>query len=412
MRKPRILWANYSCLLDGSSGASISVRQILLQLLGRGIEVSILGATIFDSPRGAEKLINQLQSVGSEDYVELVDGPLKHVVTVTKSTVKSEMSAAEIEKWYVKYQQTLADYRPDLVIYYGGKSYDFLIADETRARGIPTAFYLANGNYHGNRWCRDVDLILTDSHATANLYQQRLGLSVNPVGKFIARERIVTGPLLRQNLLFINPSPAKGGFLVVLLAKLLLQRRPDICIEVVESRGGWDQTLSAVSDALQIGEAGLPNVKVTQNTPDVRPLYARARLVLLPSLWWESGGRVLAEAMLNGIPAIATDRGGAAEMIGSAGVLFDLPPECYEAPYNRLPSAELLEPLVDKIIELYDNENYYQQLVGRAKVVGESVHNMALNTDRLIECLEPLLQQQAGDLDLEASLTSVHKHSM
>ena len=31
-RKPRLLWANAFCLLDTSSGASMSVRQMLLQL--------------------------------------------------------------------------------------------------------------------------------------------------------------------------------------------------------------------------------------------------------------------------------------------------------------------------------------------------------------------------------------------
>ena len=32
-RKPRLLWANAFCLLDTSSGASMSVRQMLLQLV-------------------------------------------------------------------------------------------------------------------------------------------------------------------------------------------------------------------------------------------------------------------------------------------------------------------------------------------------------------------------------------------
>jgi hypothetical protein len=35
-RKPRLLWANLYCLLDTSSGASMSVRQMLMQLVQAG----------------------------------------------------------------------------------------------------------------------------------------------------------------------------------------------------------------------------------------------------------------------------------------------------------------------------------------------------------------------------------------
>lgn len=53
MTAPRkILWANRYCLLDTSGGASLSARQMLVQLKRRGWDVRILGATIFDSERG------------------------------------------------------------------------------------------------------------------------------------------------------------------------------------------------------------------------------------------------------------------------------------------------------------------------------------------------------------------------
>lgn len=51
-RKPRLLWANPSCLLDTSSGASMTVRQMLLQLAACGYEIQVLGATVFDNPKG------------------------------------------------------------------------------------------------------------------------------------------------------------------------------------------------------------------------------------------------------------------------------------------------------------------------------------------------------------------------
>lgn len=58
-RKPRLLWANVYCLLDTSSGASMAVREMLLQLARRGYEIAVLGATVFDNPRGITRLQDQ-----------------------------------------------------------------------------------------------------------------------------------------------------------------------------------------------------------------------------------------------------------------------------------------------------------------------------------------------------------------
>ena len=45
-RKPRILWASLFTLLDTSSGAAITVREMLRQLVFRGYEVAVVGATL------------------------------------------------------------------------------------------------------------------------------------------------------------------------------------------------------------------------------------------------------------------------------------------------------------------------------------------------------------------------------
>ena len=47
------------------------------------------------------------------------------------------------------------------------------------------------------------------------------------------------------------------------------------------------------------------------NTPDPREFYAVTKLLLMPSLW-RTPGLVAMEAMLNGIPVLASNRGGLA----------------------------------------------------------------------------------------------------
>ena len=51
-RPPRLLWACPYCLLDTSSGCSMSVRELLRQLKNRGFDVYILSSTIFDREAG------------------------------------------------------------------------------------------------------------------------------------------------------------------------------------------------------------------------------------------------------------------------------------------------------------------------------------------------------------------------
>ena len=55
--------------------------------------------------------------------------------------------------------------------------------------------------------------------------------------------------------------------------------------------------------------SGPTNLHRMANTPDPRDFYRVSRVVPVPSLWRESLGRVAVEAMANGIPVIASDRG-------------------------------------------------------------------------------------------------------
>jgi glycosyltransferase involved in cell wall biosynthesis len=56
----------------------------------------------------------------------------------------------------------------------------------------------------------------------------------------------------------------------------------------------------------------------------MRSLYARARLLLVPSVWEESSARIIREAQVSGIPAVASDRGGLRDSVGEAGFVLSL----------------------------------------------------------------------------------------
>lgn len=413
-RKPRVLWANCYCMMDVSSGAAMTVRTMLRQLQRSGWEAAILGCTVFDSERGTAGLGERWADIKARpgQFVEVEDGELNHLLYVTGSTVRRALLAAEFGALLGRYKKVLGQFKPDLVMYYGGQEVDSLIAHEARLRGIPVAFYLANGNYQGAHWCRDVDLVLTDSRATAGLYFDRLGLTAMPVGKFIEADQVVATEHTCERLLFINPKLEKGAGIVVQLAMLLEQLRPDIVIEVVESRGAWQQVLQQVTAAMGSQRDHLANVVTTTTTIDMRPVFGRARALLVPSLWWESGGRVAVEAMLNGIPAIVTDRGGLPEMIGDGGIRLRWPEPLHEAPYRRLLPNSLLMPLVRQIEQLYDNASAYETLRRRALAAGQRLHGIDASTARLLAAIGPLAARRAGDSDQVDSIQSWHRQGL
>src|SRR5690554_6249242 len=350
-RRPRLLWANAYCLMDLSSGASMAVREMLIQLVGQGYEVEIIGATVFDAESGRLPLRAQWDRIqhSSSPVVTLKDPPLTHRLVKTASIERGAMTTLEQTRWLDLYTQTLERFRPDLVFFYGGRPLDLLAADEAHSRGIPCVAYLANGNYRGTRWCRDVDLILTDSEATASHYRMTQGIAPRAIGAFIDAERVVAPHHERRRVLVVNPSPQKGGAVVV-----------------------------------------------TPTTRDMRPVYGRARLLLAPSLWWESFGRVAAEAMLNGIPAIVSNRGGLPEVVGEGGVHLDFPEVCYQPPYGRVPGRQWMEALVQHIERFFDDDAYHEAMAARARAQGER-HGMAASTERLCAALAPLVVRRAGD---------------
>lgn len=414
-RKPRLLWATPFCLLDTSSGASLSVREMLRQLVARGYDVQILGCTIFDNPKGANLLqqIWQRTPARAGQIFIARDGELEHQLLVTGNTYRESMTSEEENRWHQQYAYLLDSFRPDVVWFYGGYTLELLIADEARSRGIPSAFYLVNGNYlKGPRWSRDIDLILTDTQATADLYRAKMHLPVTPIGKFIDPERFVAKQHQRKNVLFVNPTWPKGAGVFVQLALMLEQLRPDITLEVVEARADWSAILKEASRLIGTPRDSLSNVRVTANTSDMRPVYERARILLLPSLWWESGARVLAEAMLNGIPAIVSNYGGSPGLIENAGIVIDLPAACHEEPYQHIPGQHELQPLLEAVIAFYDDQQLYEEYVERAVRVGKEQHHMEVSTNRLLRALMPLVQRKAGDRDYLLPQRKQHKYHL
>jgi glycosyltransferase involved in cell wall biosynthesis len=119
----------------------------------------------------------------------------------------------------------------------------------------------------------------------------------------------------RRVVTFVNPIPRKGLEVVFSLAAY----RPDIPFEFVES---W-RLRGRVATYLGQRVAHHGNIRFTTRTSDMRPIYARSRIVISPSLGDEAWGRVVSEAQINAIPALASNSGGLPEAVGPGGIIVD-----------------------------------------------------------------------------------------
>lgn len=122
------------------------------------------------------------------------------------------------------------------------------------------------------------------------------------------------GSLANRFVTMINPCPWKGSSIFLRLAAA----RSDVEFAAVPTWG----TDSALLERLR----ALPNVAILDETPEVDRIYAQTRVLLAPSLCQEAFGLVSTEALLRGIPVIASDLAGLRESTLGAAPLLPVRP--------------------------------------------------------------------------------------
>ncbi|MEA2764339.1 MAG: hypothetical protein QOK07_743 [Gemmatimonadaceae bacterium] len=178
-------------------------------------------------------------------------------------------------------------------------------------------------------------------HRHADLPSTALHFPVYGTGPFPAPIRPQEGYVT-----LINPCLVKGLPIFLELAAAF----PDVAFAAVPTWGAAPEVL----DALKI--AG--NIRLLPPSDDIGKLLQQTRILLVPSLIPETFGYVAVDAMLRGIPVMASDLGGLPE--GKLGVDYLLPVrparhngDSYEAP------AQDLGPWHDTLHALLSDRDLY-----------------------------------------------------
>jgi glycosyltransferase involved in cell wall biosynthesis len=111
------------------------------------------------------------------------------------------------------------------------------------------------------------------------------------------------------------------------------------------------------------------NLMMSPPLAQPREIYLATRALLVPSLWQEPAGRVAAEALVNRIPPLVSDRGGLPETCNGAGFYLPIPPEITPGCSHPV-EPEVVEPWIDLMVRLEGDAAFYREESERARAAG------------------------------------------
>jgi glycosyltransferase involved in cell wall biosynthesis len=266
------------------------------------------------------------------------------------------------------FQRFLETFHPDVMITIDCDPISYGMIALAKRRDIPVVFTLHNFAHVDLVPFERVDYCTVPSEFARRYYWENQGLACHALPNPISWDRVRAEEADPRFVTFVNPSAEKGVFAFARMADELGRRRPDIPLLVVESRGTWATLVNCGLDPRSHG-----NIQCMPNTPDPRQFWAITKILLMPSLWWESQGLVAVEAMINGIPVIGSDRGAIPETLGESGFALGLP-ERLTPSSDILPDAREVEPWVDTVIRLWDDPIFYSQESAKARKEAERFH--------------------------------------
>jgi amino acid adenylation domain-containing protein len=160
----------------------------------------------------------------------------------------------------------------------------------------------------------------------------------------------------------VNPCAAKGIDIFLEMA----HRMPDVAFAAVPTWGATEADRAAL--------AASPNVTVLAPQSDFDCILEQTRVLLMPSLWQETFGQTVVEAMLRGIPVLASDVGGHREAkLGTDYVIPVRPIKRFTDEFdgNAIPVPELPEqdagPWCEALRSILSNRERYSEQSKRAR---------------------------------------------
>ncbi len=375
----RFLLAIHNAYTEYASGAARSMRTIMQWLAEAGHDCHVLSTARFESTFGAS-LIPHLAELGLRptwsapaNTCREAEYRLDGVGVSVIETLHNDMEKpdqAEARHYIARFTSLMNAFQPDVVLSYGGHPVLQLAMKTAHDRGITTVFSLRGFGYHDRRWFHHVDRALTTGAWLTRFYTEKIGLRSTGIPSPIVWADTQGPEDSRGFLTFVNPAPHKGVALFARLANELGRLRPDIPILIVQS----NTTASHLAMIRGLDLRQYPQIVTSPPIPSPRDLFALTRILLVPSLFDEPFGRVAAEAMINGIPALVSNRGGLPETVEDGAIVLPVP-DWMDQHALRVPEAAEVEPWFAAVIRLWDDPDEYQRVASAARAAATRLYD-------------------------------------
>ncbi|QQE12748.1 glycosyltransferase family 4 protein [Planctomycetota bacterium] len=403
--KPRILLLLPQSPFDNASGAAVSSRTIAETLAANNFTVQTLCPTTIEkhNPKHDhyQDLINLKLNPINKQYnnqtiYHFTHKNVEHTLLKTSLSSKDWQNDTHIADTFEQLlHQTLTTFKPHIVMTYGGSHRGPNWLNLIKQSQAALVLLIHNLAYKSANYFNAADLIIVPSQFTADHYHNLLGSTCTPLPIPINPTTIIPNqPRDPIFLTMINPSPEKGLFFAIHLAHHLATKRPDIPILFVESRATAGHLLAAAKQH-NIDLTQHESIMVTPQTDDIRDIYQITRTLIMPSIIQETGGRVAAEALINAIPTITSDRGALPETVSTHGFPLPLPKTLNMQNLDAPITPQDTNQWLDLIIKLTDDQAFYTQASQNAKAAIPRFSPETF-TQKLLACLNPLLIQIAN----------------
>jgi glycosyltransferase involved in cell wall biosynthesis len=229
--------------------------------------------------------------------------------------------------------QTLHNYRllcPAATLYRDGAVCELCVGRRFAAPGVRYACY------RDSRTATAVVASMSSAHRMLGTFRRRVDLFTAPSdftrSKYVEAGWPETAIVTRPNAVFPDPGvgPGDGGF--ALFAGRLADVKGVATLVEAWRRAEVDLELRIAGDGPEAGAiaaAASPDSRIRllgrTTTAETQRLMGSARFLVVPSVWYEIFGLVVAEAFARGTPVVASRIGGLTELVDDEidGILFE-----------------------------------------------------------------------------------------
>lgn len=333
------------------------------------MRILLAASASYDPPKGGSTRSNlvwlRAMASSGHDCLVLAGGDADRETTRDGLRIRT---IAEFPRNAHRIREAVAEFDPDFVLV-SSEDLSHSLLREAHAAARHRLVYLAHTPqwfpFGPEAWHKDeaASRLLADALAIVAIGHSTAGY----IAEHLGRPAVVVPPAIygtppwpaydnfaAQTALLINPCTAKG--LPILLE--LAPRFPAVRFLALK---GWGTTAQDIAAMRQH-----PNIEILDTVPSIDEVFARTSVLLAPSLWYEGFGLVVTEALIRGVPVLASDHGGLSEAAASSRFRLPVSPITHwQSTYDDtgMPVAEVApQPVVawqNALAELLGNEKLY-----------------------------------------------------